>query len=394
MFLPRRVCRGFFDWIGIRRKGGLALLNDAFYMRLALELAEGTAGQTSTNPAVGCVVVKQGRIVGMGAHLRKGEAHAEVHALNMAGAEAAGSTVYVTLEPCSHHGRTPPCCDRLIRENVKRVVVAMADPNPRVAGTGLARLRAHGIEAEVGLMEERARRLNESYLKYMATGLPFVTLKSALTLDGRMAAASGHSRWITGAAAREAVHVLRHRHQGIMVGKGTVLQDDPALTTRLSVPALQPVRIVVDSNLQLPDTLRIFDDEAPTWIVTTQRSSPEAERRLRAAGAEVIRCGEGERVDLQEAMKELGRREIGSILLEGGGALNGAMLQAGLVDKLMLFYAAKIIGADGVPAFAFDGLERMSDALSLSEVAIERYGEDWCVTGYPRYGEHSAEERE
>lgn len=375
-------------------KGGWALLNDAFYMRLALELAEGTAGQTGINPAVGCVVVKQGRIVGMGAHLRRGEAHAEVHALNMSGAEAAGATVYVTLEPCSHHGRTPPCCDRLIRDNVARVVVAMTDPNPLVAGAGLAKLQAHGIEVAAGLLEERARRLNESFLKFVATGLPFVTLKSALTLDGRIAAASGHSQWITGAESREAVHALRHRHQGIMVGKGTVLQDDPALTTRLSVPGLHPVRIIVDSNLQLTDKLRIFSEEAPTWIVTTERASSEAERRLRSAGAEVIRCGEGDRVDLQEAMKELGRREIGSILLEGGGALNGAMLQARLVDKLMLFYAAKIVGADGVPAFDFNGPERMSDALSLSEVAIERYGEDWCVVGYPKYDGDSTEEGE
>jgi diaminohydroxyphosphoribosylaminopyrimidine deaminase/5-amino-6-(5-phosphoribosylamino)uracil reductase len=369
-------------------------LNDAYYMRLALDLAEGTAGQTSINPVVGCVVVKDGRIVGMGAHLRRGEAHAEVHALNMAGTEAAGSTVYVTLEPCSHHGRTPPCCDRLIRENVARVVVAMTDPNPLVAGQGLARLRAHGIEVETGLLEERARRLNESFIKFISTGLPFVTLKSALTLDGRIAAATGHSKWITGPSAREAVHVLRHRHQAIMVGKGTVMQDDPALTTRLSVPALHPVRIVVDSTLALPETLRIFGDEAPTWIVTTQRASPEAEKRLRAAGAEIIRCGEGDRVDLKEAMKTLGRMEIGSILLEGGGELNGAMLQAGLVDKIMLFYSAKIIGADGVPAFGFGGIRQMSDALSLSQIAIERYGDDWCVVGYPQYGEQSAEERE
>lgn len=362
----------------------MQLLNDEYYMRLALELAESAVGQTGINPAVGCVVVHNGRIVGMGAHLRRGEAHAEVHALNMAGAEAEGATVYVTLEPCSHHGRTPPCCDRLIREKVARVVAAMVDPNPLVAGRGLQKLREHGIETSAGLLEERARRLNEAFVKYIATGLPFVTLKTAMTLDGRIASRTGHSRWVTGPESREAVHTLRHRHQAIMVGKETALKDDPELTTRLSVPGRNPIRIVVDSALQLPETLRIFNGEAPTWILTSEQASPEEEKRLKAAGAEVIRCGPGPRVDLTAAMKELGRREIGSILLEGGGTLNGAMLQAGLVDKLMLFYAPKIIGSSGaVPAFAYPGPDLMSDALKLKDISIERFGDDWCVTGYP-----------
>lgn len=383
-FSPRKLFRGFFASRKSRERKRLELLNDEFYMRLALDLAEGAAGQTGINPAVGCVVVKDGRIVGMGAHLRRGEAHAEVNALNMAGAEAAGATVYVTLEPCSHHGRTPPCCDRLIEEGVARVVAAMADPNPAVAGTGLQKLRDRGIETDVGLMEEQARRLNEHFLHYITTGLPFVTLKAALTLDGRIATKTGHSKWITGPEAREAVHTLRHRHHAIMVGKETALADDPELTTRLSVPALNPVRIVIDSALSLPEKLRIFNDEAPTWIIATERASSESEKRLRDIGAEVIRCGKHSRVDLAEAMKELGKREIGSILLEGGGVLNGAMLQAGLVNKLMLFYAAKIVGSSGsVPAFAFTGPNDMSDALTLRDVGIERYGDDWCVTAYP-----------
>lgn len=252
-------------------------LNDEFYMKLALELAEGAAGQTGINPAVGCVVVKDGRIVGMGAHLRRGEAHAEVHALNMAGAEAEGATVYVTLEPCSHHGRTPPCSDRLIAEKVRRVVAAMSDPNPRIAGSGLRKLREYGIETSVGLMEERAKKLNETFLKFISTGLPFVTLKTAVTLDGRIAARTGHSKWVTGSASREAVHTLRHRHQAILVGKETVLQDDPELTTRLSVPGLNPIRLVVDSRLQLPPTMRIFGPEAPTWVLATEQAGMEAE---------------------------------------------------------------------------------------------------------------------
>lgn len=367
----------------------LESVNDAYYMRLALDLAEGAAGQTGINPAVGCVIVKDGRIVGMGAHLRRGEAHAEIHALNMAGSEAEGATVYVTLEPCSHHGRTPPCCDRLIAERVAKVVSAMADPNPLVAGQGLRKLQQHGIEASSGLLEERARQINEPFLKYIAEGLPFVTLKTAMTLDGRIATKTGHSRWVTGPESREAVHALRHRHQAIMIGRETAQRDDPQLTTRLDVPGRNPIRIVVDSRLRLPETLRVFDGEAPTWIITTRRASEASEERLRSAGAEVIRCGDAdrERVDLAAAMRELGKREIGSILLEGGGALGGAMLQAGLVDKLMLFYAPKIIGSNGaVPAFDFAGPDDMQEALRLRRVSIERYGDDWCVTGYPARG--------
>jgi diaminohydroxyphosphoribosylaminopyrimidine deaminase/5-amino-6-(5-phosphoribosylamino)uracil reductase len=304
----------------------------------------------------------------------------------MAGAEAEGAIVYVTLEPCSHYGKTPPCCDRLIEEKVKRVVAATTDPNPQVAGRGLQKLREHGIETHVGVLEERARALNEVFFKYISTGKPFVTLKTALTLDGQIATRTGHSRWITGPKAREAVHTLRHLHQAIMIGKDTAIQDDPELTTRLSVPGRNPIRIIVDSKLQLPDTLRVLNGEAPTWILTTASASSREEERLRRAGAEIIRCGEGEHVDLALAMAELGKREVASVLLEGGGKLSGAMLKAGLVDKLMLFYAPKIIGATGaVPAIAFEGPRLMGEALPVRNISIERFGDDWCVTGYPDY---------
>jgi diaminohydroxyphosphoribosylaminopyrimidine deaminase/5-amino-6-(5-phosphoribosylamino)uracil reductase len=362
----------------------LEILNDEFYMRMALDLAQGTAGQTGVNPAVGCVVVKNGRIVGLGAHLKRGEVHAEIHALHMAGAEAEGATVYVTLEPCSHHGRTPPCSDRLIAEKAARVVVACTDPNPQVSGRGIERLRAHGIHVDAGLLAERAEALNEAFRKYIATGQPFLTSKTALTLDGRIAARTGDSRWITGPQAREAVHTLRHRHQAIMVGVDTVIADDPELTTRLSVPAQHPVRLIVDSRLRTPDNARVLNAAGPTWILTTDRADETSAQRLRRAGAEIIRCGDGPRVNLMAAMQEVGRREIGSVLLEGGGVLNGAMLEAGLIDKLMLFYAAKIVGADGAPsAFRFRGAERMSEALQLERVTIEHFGDDWCVSGYP-----------
>lgn len=205
-------------------------LDEKTYMRLALDMAKKTRGQTGINPVVGCVIVREGRIVGMGAHLRRGSHHAEIHALNMAGEEAKGSTVYVTLEPCSHYGKTPPCADRLIAAGVQKVVVAAEDPNPRVAGNGIRKLREGGIEVETGLLREEAEKLNEMFNKYIVTGLPFVTLKTASTLDGKIASRTGDSRWVTGEAAREYVHVLRHRHQAIMVGVETVLRDDPRLT--------------------------------------------------------------------------------------------------------------------------------------------------------------------
>ncbi|WP_027093703.1 bifunctional diaminohydroxyphosphoribosylaminopyrimidine deaminase/5-amino-6-(5-phosphoribosylamino)uracil reductase RibD [Cohnella thermotolerans] len=361
----------------------MELINDEFYMRLALNAAAGTAGQTGTNPAVGCVVVKDGRIVGLGAHLKRGEGHAEVHALNMAGGNARGATAYVTLEPCSHYGRTPPCCERLIREGVARVVVATADPNPVVAGRGIERLREAGIAVDVGLLGEESRKLNEAFNKYIVTGLPFVTIKTAVTLDGKIATRTGSSKWITGPEAREAVHTLRHRNDAIMVGIGTVLADDPELTTRLSVPGLHPVRIVVDSTLRIPDSARVLNGAAPTIVLTSGRAPEARIESLRGRGADVVVCGDGPTVDLRAALEAIGKREIGSVLVEGGGGLNGSLLEAGLVDKLMLFYAPKLVGGAAPSAFSFAGPDLMEEALKVENVSIERYGTDWCVTGYP-----------
>lgn len=363
------------------------ILNDEYYMRLALDMASKMSGQTDINPVVGCVVVKDGRIVGIGAHLKRGEGHAEVHALRMAGEEAEGSTVYVTLEPCSHHGRTPPCCDRIIEAKAARVVVAASDPNPMVAGRGIERLRENGICVDTGLLEEESRAMNEPFNKFITTGLPFVTLKTASTLDGKLASRTGDSKWITGAAAREQVHAMRHRHMGIMVGIGTVLADDPLLTARAAVPAIHPVRIVVDSKLRIPLTAKVVQDRsARTLLLTTGNADPAKRRELEAAGVELIACGDGPRVDLRAAMAELGKREIGSILLEGGGKLNGSMLEAGLVDKIALYFAPKIIGGSQAPqALALEGQDLMSQALKLERVTVERVGEDVCLTGYPVY---------
>jgi diaminohydroxyphosphoribosylaminopyrimidine deaminase/5-amino-6-(5-phosphoribosylamino)uracil reductase len=262
--------------------------------------------------------------------------------------------------------------------------VAAGDPNPLVAGRGIKRLREEGIEVVVGLLEQQAIQQNEVFNKFILTSMPFVILKSALTLDGRIATRSGHSRWITGPESREAVHTLRHRNNAIMVGVDTVLADDPELTTRLSIPGLDPIRIIVDSTLRIPEGARVLNEIAPSLVLTTEHADNSKVKRLQQLGAEVVFCGSGARVDLAIAMTSLGERGISSILLEGGGVLNGAMLQAGLVDKLMLFYAPIIVGGDGAPsAFSFTGPEEMSSALRLRNVSMQAFGEDWCVTGYP-----------
>ncbi len=350
-------------------------------------MASKASGQTGINPVVGCVVVKDGRIIGIGTHLKRGTGHAEVHALQMAGAEAEGSTVYVTLEPCSHFGKTPPCCERIIAAKAARVVVASGDPNPEVSGRGIARLREEGIEVSVGVLEQRSQQLNEKFNKYITSRLPFVTLKTASTLDGKIASSTGDSRWVTGAIAREQVHTLRHQHEAIMVGIGTVLADDPLLNTRASVPALDPIRIIVDSALRLPLSARVVvDRNARTIVLTSGQASEERKQALESAGIEVVVCGSGSKVDLTEGMMKLGELEIGSILLEGGGQLNGAMLEAGLIDKIILYYAAKIIGGLNAPGtFTFAGYEKMADAVQLERVTVEMAGEDICVSGYPVY---------
>jgi diaminohydroxyphosphoribosylaminopyrimidine deaminase/5-amino-6-(5-phosphoribosylamino)uracil reductase len=362
------------------------LINDEFYMRIALQLAHSATGQTGVNPMVGCIVVKDGAVVGMGAHLRMGTEHAEVHALNMAGANAAGSTVYVTLEPCSHHGRTPPCSDRLILEKVARVVVACTDPNPRVAGTGIAKMREQGIEVRLGIMEREAIDLNEKFNKYITTRLPFVSLKTASTLDGKIASKSGDSQWITNEQSRAYVHTLRHQHQAIMVGVDTVVSDNPQLTTRLSVSGLNPIRIIVDSTLRTPPSANAFRQAGRTIVLTTSQAPQDQAALLREAGAEIVVAGDGPKVDLLEALRLLGEQEIGSIMLEGGGRLNGGMLEQKLIDKCYLFYAPKIIGGDNAPGnFSFDGFAKMSEAVWLDRVKLEQFGHDFCLIGYPQY---------
>lgn len=361
------------------------MMNDEFYMSLALEMAERAQGQTGINPVVGCVIVKDGMLAGMGTHLERGTPHAEIHALQMAGDKAAGSTVYVTLEPCSHYGRTPPCSERLIAERVKRVVIAAEDPNPLVAGKGIEMLRAAGIQVDIGILKDRALKLNASFIKFITTGRPFVTLKTASTLDGKIATKTGDSKWISNEVARERVHTLRHRHQAIMVGVSTVIKDDPLLTTRLPVDGLNPIRIVVDSRLNIPLKSKMLTDRnARTIILTTKNGDAGRREALQKMGIEVLTCGDGPRVDLNLAMTLLGQMEIGSILLEGGGTLNGSMLEEQLVDQIVLFMAPKIVGGLGAPSsFAFNGAEHMSEAITLRDLEIEQLNDNLCIRGIP-----------
>jgi diaminohydroxyphosphoribosylaminopyrimidine deaminase/5-amino-6-(5-phosphoribosylamino)uracil reductase len=364
-------------------------MDDEHYMRLALNMAEATLGQTGTNPSVGCVVVNNGCIVGMGAHLRQGEAHAEVHALNMAGTNAEGSTVYVTLEPCSHHGRTPPCADRLIRERVKRVVVAVLDPNPLVAGEGVERLREHGIEVSVGVLEAEAALQHEVFFHHVATSRPFVAVKTAGTLDGRIAAPTGDSKWITNSASRTFVHELRHRHQAILVGVGTVLVDNPRLTARGdSAAALRdPIRVIADSRLRMPLDAAVLaprHDGQPSAIMLTTSAAPEdARTALLDRGAAIVDCGPGPRVDWRLALQALRTRGIASLLVEGGGAVSGSLVAAGLVDKVYAFVAPKIIGAGGPANFDFPGFDRMSDAITLERLQVRTFEGDVLIEGEP-----------
>jgi len=365
-------------------------------MDLAITMASKSIGQTGINPVVGCVIVKEGRIVGLGAHLRRGEGHAEVNAMAMAQGQAEGSTVYVTLEPCSHYGITPPCAQLLIRNKVARVVVATVDPNPLVAGEGIKLLREAQIEVTVGVLNERATKMNEVFNKYVLTKRPFVTLKSASTLDGKLSTYTGHSRWISGEQARAEVHTLRHQHQAIMVGIETVIADDPSLTTRLAVSALQPVPIVIDSQLRIPLSSKLVAERGDSLIVfTTESSDPAKWKALEEQGVTIVACGQGRLVDLDMATSWLGSHHIASVLLEGGGKLNGAMLQLRLVDKMVLYYGTKIVGGSTAPSlFQMDGVAYMNHAIQLVDTEVAMVGKDIRLVGYPMYENHGASQGE
>ena len=362
-------------------------MNDEIFMSEALKIARNAEGRTSPNPLVGAVIVQGGRIIAEGWHRKAGTPHAEVHALNMAGDLAKGSTMYVTLEPCSHFGRTPPCANRIVESGVKRVVVAMTDPNPLVAGRGIEILKAAGIAVDVGVLEDDARRLNEVFIKYITKKIPYVTAKFASSLDGKIATVSGESQWISGAYSRRFTHHLRDINDGIMVGIGTVLADNPSLTTRLE-NGKNPVRIIVDSNARAPLDAKILNDKlAETIIAVTSNVPAEKITALKNLGAKIIVAGDAARVDLKILMAELGKMEITSILLEGGGTLNFSMFRAGLVDKIYALIAPKILGGkNALTPVEGAGFEKLSDALELENLSAEKMGDDIMISGYCKVG--------
>ncbi|MDO7786057.1 bifunctional diaminohydroxyphosphoribosylaminopyrimidine deaminase/5-amino-6-(5-phosphoribosylamino)uracil reductase RibD [Desulforamulus aquiferis] len=360
---------------------------DKYYMQMALDLAASARGRTSPNPMVGSVIVKDGEIVGKGYHARAGSAHAEVVALADAGDRAKSATVYVTLEPCCHHGRTGPCTEALLKAGVKKVVVAMKDPNPLVAGKGISILEQAGVTVVSGVLEQEAIKLNEVFLKYITTRRPFVVLKAATSLDGKIATAGGESKWITGEAARQQGHRLRDIYDAILVGVNTVLTDDPSLTARLPEGrGRDPIRVIVDSTARTPTAAKILLQEsaAYTIIATTEAAPVERRASLMAAGAEVIVVpGPGPTVDLVKLMEILGEKEISSVLIEGGGKVNGSALSAGIVDKVAWFIAPTIIGGDDAPGpVRGPGIKGLGDATRLYNLSFEGLGSDIYITGY------------
>lgn len=359
---------------------------DAIHMQHALELARMGEGRTCPNPPVGAVVVSEDRVVGSGFHRAAGQPHAEIVALVTAGRAARDATIYVTLEPCSHHGRTGPCADALIKAGIRRVVAGVQDPNPQVAGRGFKRLREHGIEVETGVLEPECRRLIAPFAKHLATGLPFVTLKSAMTLDGRTATSFGESQWISNPSSRQLVHQLRNRVDAIITGVGTVLRDNPRLTTRLDGEAVDPVRIIVDSTLRTPTQAAVLTGHSPaaTIIATTPQASKTKIRELEQAGAEILVCNEheGRGVDLQDLLAQLGRYPLQHLLLEGGALLNQSMLSAGLIDRVMIFVAPSLMGgSDGKGLFSGSGPQHLSGLVRLTDLRVSDSSGDLLIEG-------------
>ena len=368
-------------------------IRDRVHMARAIRLAVLGLYTAEPNPRVGCVLVRDGEVVGEGWHQRTGGPHAERLALAMAGERARGATAFVSLEPCCHHGRTPPCTDGLIEAGVARVVAAMRDPNPLVAGAGLARLRAQGIAVVEGLLEEEARRLNPGFIKRMEQGLPYVRCKLAASLDGRTAMASGESQWITSEAARRDVQYLRARSSAILTGVGTVLADDPSLNVRLAArdlpgvepegPVRQPLRVVVDSRLRTPPTARMLGLPGTT-LIACLAPEPSHAAQTKAAGAQVLATSAGPGGgDLEYLLRYLARQDINEVLIEAGTTLAGAALQAGLVDELVLYLAPHLMGDAGRGLCHLPGLELMGDRLPLVIRDVRLVGPDLRVTAIP-----------
>ncbi|TVP82803.1 MAG: bifunctional diaminohydroxyphosphoribosylaminopyrimidine deaminase/5-amino-6-(5-phosphoribosylamino)uracil reductase RibD [Alkalicoccus sp.] len=346
------------------------------YMKLAIEMAASAKGQTSPNPLVGAVIVKQGEVIGLGAHLKAGEKHAEKHALDMAGSRAEGADMYVTLEPCSHTGRTPPCADAVIDAGIKRVFIGSDDPDPRVSGRGINKLRKAGVEVHTGFLKEEADALNFVFFHFAVTKTPYVTLKMAASIDGKIAASSGESKWITGSASRMDGHFLRHENDAILAGIETILADNPLLTTRLPQGGKNPLRIILDSRLRIPSDAKALNEEAPSWIFTTEQAEESRIKELREAGVTVTVMS-GFTIQLDEVMEKLGQADVSSLLVEGGGTVHDSFLREKLFQQVVLYMAPLLIGGKDAPSsVSGSGIHRLADVPRLKLLSVERLGED------------------
>ena len=361
--------------------------NDEPFMRRALALAQASIGLASPNPYVGAAIVNDaGEVLGIGTHTYDGLKHAEVLALDQAGTRARGSTLYVNLEPCSHHGRTGPCADAVISAGIRRVVASMRDPNPQVSGKGFARLKEAGVVVDVGAMEVEARRLNEAFAKYIRTRTPLVTLKAAMTLDGKIAPPAGSPReWITGEASRAHVQQLRHQHDAVLVGLGTIIADDPLLTDRSVLPRRRPLlRVVLDSHLRLPMGSQIVKTANEDLLIFCVVADAKRQKELEDSGVRVeqLSASAERRTDLTAVLRRLGELQITSVMFEGGSSVNGAALSAGVVDKLFLYYAPQIMGGSGIPFATPPSFQNMENSSQLRSARTHRFGDDVAIEGY------------
>lgn len=360
---------------------------DEKYMKIALKLALNGKGFVNPNPLVGAVIVKDGEIIGKGYHKFFGGPHAEVYALREAGDNAKGADIYVTLEPCSHYGKTPPCAEAIIKAGIKRVIIGSVDPNPIVSGRGVKLLENKNIEVITGVMEEEAIKVNEIFMNYIKSKTPFVILKSGVTLDGKIATISGQSKWITGEKSRLKVHEIRNRVMGIMVGVGTVILDDPLLTTRLEEKCKSPKAIIIDSKLRVPINSKIFEtsDKREIIIACTKNFDRDKAESLKAVGVNIIICPEDKngRVNLNYLTKKLGENGIDSILIEGGAELNFSALKSGIVNKVIYFVAPKILGGKTAKtSVEGEGIENLQDEIKLKNISAENIGEDIMIQAY------------
>ncbi|WP_339217356.1 bifunctional diaminohydroxyphosphoribosylaminopyrimidine deaminase/5-amino-6-(5-phosphoribosylamino)uracil reductase RibD [Ornithinibacillus sp. FSL M8-0202] len=360
--------------------------NHEFYMGLAIQNAKAMKGQTDSNPLVGSVIVNDNRIVGVGTHLKAGEPHAEIHALRMAGEKAKGGTIYVTLEPCSHHGRTGPCAEAIVQAGIKRAVIATLDPNPIVAGNGVKLLQDAGIEVIIGVLEQESIQMNEVFNKFIVEKKPFVTLKAGASLDGKVATHTFSSKWITSEEARRDVHQLRSENMAILVGIKTVLTDNPSLTARIP-NGRNPVRVIMDSTLKIPMNVNVItDNQAETWIFTSKNHDETKKLQLEERGIRVFVTSGETSVNPKEVVAILGEHLVSSLFLEGGGNIHASFLEHQLVDKVVLYFAPKLVGGKEAPTFLEGtGVVDMQDALDLTNTNIEKIGKDFKFTGYPVY---------